>query len=168
VTTNIYNKAARRRQRNLQNPLNGKLKLKLKSRYDWRSVRPSWCRAHCATFDQILILSEICCLSLSLSVTVSSNCPSSLFVLFFFFILFFSPTLHVTCFMHIVQYMQGLVSPGSVQRSCCHFYRSSHYKSSLNTWTVVRLTATKFEPHLPYIADISISMILYDFSLLPA
>jgi hypothetical protein len=36
--------------------------LKLKSRYDWRSVSTSWCWAHCGTCDQRLIMSESCCL----------------------------------------------------------------------------------------------------------
>jgi hypothetical protein len=48
--------------------------------------------------------------------------------------------------------------------------------SSLDTWTVVRLTAAKFKPlifsvlgfTLSYIADICIFMILYDLCLLPA
>jgi hypothetical protein len=45
----------------------GKLKPKLKSRYNWRSVdqsvSTSWCRANCGTCEQILILSEICLVS---------------------------------------------------------------------------------------------------------
>jgi hypothetical protein len=60
------------------------LGLKLKSRYDWWSVSTSWCRAHCGTCDQTLILSEFCCfvsvrrllwreVGCLLSVTVSSN-----------------------------------------------------------------------------------------------
>jgi hypothetical protein len=71
-----------------------------------------------------------------------------------------------------VQYMQGLVSPGSVQQIIC----SLHYNSKLETWMVVHLTATKLKPlkfsmsrfALHYIADISITMILYDFLLFPA
>jgi hypothetical protein len=35
---------------------------KSKSRYDWRSVSTSCCQAHRGTWDQILILSESCCL----------------------------------------------------------------------------------------------------------
>jgi hypothetical protein len=57
-------------------------------------------------------------------------------------------------------------------RSC----QNLRYYSSLDTWTVVRLNAAKFKPLifsvsgfvLPYIADISIFMILYNFCLLPA
>jgi hypothetical protein len=66
--------------------------------------------------------------------------------------------------------------PVSVQ---AQYSRSCHnlgYNSSLDTWTVVRLTAAKFKPlmfsvsgfSLPNIADIRIFMILYNFCLLPA
>jgi hypothetical protein len=67
-----------------------------------------------------------------------------------------------------IQYMQDLVSPGSVQQIMLHPC-SLHCNSSLNTWTVVRLTATKLKPLkfstsefiLPYVVDIIISIILY-------
>jgi hypothetical protein len=48
--------------------------------------------------------------------------------------------------------------------------------TAVDTWTVICLTTAKFKPlmfsvlgfALPYIADISIFMILYNFCLLPA
>jgi hypothetical protein len=98
-------------------------KMKLKSRYDWQSVRQSWRWAHYGTCDQILILCEICCFvsvghplwrdvgSVSLSATVSSNCPC-VFVIF----LSFFPHFTWNTFYVYTTYMQGLVSPGSVQQ----------------------------------------------------
>jgi hypothetical protein len=97
-------------------------KMKLKSRYDWWSVSqyglvtsPLWdlwpdinfvwnllsclCRAPWLMRSPVNLL----------SVTVSGNCPSSSF----FFL--FPSVFHVTRFIHI-QYVQGLVSPGSVQQ----------------------------------------------------
>jgi hypothetical protein len=71
-------------------------------------------------------------------------------------------------------------SPLSVQAQYssteCNNICSSCYNGRLDTWTVVRLTAAKFKPlilsvlgfALPNIADICISMILYNFCLLPA
>jgi hypothetical protein len=81
-----------------------------------QSVSKSRCWTHLGTCDQILILSEFCCAVFVLSVTVSNNCPSPSF-LFFSFV--FSPILQLTHFMYI-QYMQGLVSPGSVQQIMAH------------------------------------------------
>jgi hypothetical protein len=71
--------------------------------------------------------------------------------------------------------MQGLVSPAQYSRAWS-IICSLHYNSILNTWTVVRLTATKFKAlqfsmsgfALRYIVNIIISMVLYDFWLLPA
>jgi hypothetical protein len=66
---------------------------------DGRSVSTFWCRAHCGNCDQILILSEICCL---VSVgrplwrevgPVSCRSPSAVIVHRQFFCLFF----HFTC-----------------------------------------------------------------------
>jgi hypothetical protein len=81
-------------------------------------VSTSWCQAHCGACDQILILSEFCCrVSVGrpltrgrvclLSITVSSNFPRSSFFFHFFFLFYTS---------QYIQYMQGLVSPGSVQQ----------------------------------------------------
>jgi hypothetical protein len=97
----------------------------LRSRYDWRSASMSWRPAHLGTCEQILILSEFCCLVCVgrplwrevgvclLTVTVRKKCPSSRFI--FCLLLSFS-SFH---FMYI-QYMQGLVSPGSIQQIMLH------------------------------------------------
>jgi hypothetical protein len=72
-------------------------------------------------------------------------------------------------------YTRPLSAQAQYNRSCpiiCNL----RYNSSLDTWTVVPLTATKFKPlifsvmgfAMSYIAAISIFMILYDFCLLPA
>jgi hypothetical protein len=65
--------------------------------------------------------------------------------------------------------------PLSTQVQYSRSRQSLRYSSSLDTWTVVRLTATKFKPvmfsvqgfDLAYIADIRIFKILYNFCLLP-
>jgi hypothetical protein len=64
------------------------------------------CGAPSLTRGQVCLLSD----------TVSNNCPLSSFI---FFCFFFLSILHVTRFMYI-QYMQGLVSPGSVQQIMPH------------------------------------------------
>jgi hypothetical protein len=79
---------------------------------------------------------------------------------------------HVLCLYNI--YTRPLSTQAQYRRSC-PIICSLHYNSSLNTWTVVSLTAAKFKPlifpvsgfALSYIADICIFMILYDFCLLP-
>jgi hypothetical protein len=94
-----------------------------------QSVSMSWRRAHLGTCDQTLILSEFCCVVYvgrplwrevgsvsyqSLSAIIDHRqdlCFSSIFPP--------PPILHVTHFMYI-QYMQGLVSPGSVQQIMFH------------------------------------------------
>jgi len=64
------------------------------------------------------------------------------------------------------------ISPGNVQQimpTLCTY-------GSLDTWTIVCLTATKFEPFIfsvlgfafAYVSNIHIIMILYDFCLIPA
>jgi hypothetical protein len=68
-------------------------------------------------------------------------------------------------------YTRPLSAQAQYSRSC----HNLHYNSSLETWTVVRLTAAKLKPlifsalsfALSYIADICILMILYDLYLLP-
>jgi hypothetical protein len=79
---------------------------------------------------------------------------------------------HVTCFM----YMRYILDLCQHRLSTADHANNLRYNSSLDTWTVVRLTADKFKPHmfsasgfaLPNIADIRIFMILYNFFLLPA
>jgi hypothetical protein len=99
--------------------------LELKSNYDWvsQSVSTSWCRAHCGTCDQILILSECCCLASVVRPlwreVGSVSCQSLSAVIVHCQDSFFPSILHVTHFMYI-QYMQGLVSPGSVQQIMLH------------------------------------------------
>jgi hypothetical protein len=72
-------------------------------------------------------------------------------------------------------YTRPLSAQAQYSRSCQNIC-SLRYNSSLDTWTVVGLTAAKFKPlmfsvlgfTLPYIEDICILMILYNFCLLPA
>jgi hypothetical protein len=72
-------------------------------------------------------------------------------------------------------YTRPLSAQGQCSRSC-HIICSLYYNSSLDTGMVICLTAAKFKPlvlsvlgfALSYVADISISMILYVFCLLPA
>jgi hypothetical protein len=132
----------------------------------------SWRRAHLGTCDQILIPSECCCFVFvgrplwwevgSVSCQSQSGIIVHCQVLFYFlssFVSFFHFTRH-TFYVYIVQYMKGLIFQAQYSRSCS-IICSLHYNSSLNTWTVVRLTATKYKPlkfsvspfALHYIAD---------------
>jgi hypothetical protein len=96
---------------------------------DGQSVSMSWRRAHLRTCDRILILSEFCCVvfvgrPLWREVgSVSCQSLSAIIVhrqvLLFFLLSSPVPILHVTHFMYI-QYMQGLVIPGSVQQIMLH------------------------------------------------
>jgi hypothetical protein len=80
--------------------------------------------------------------------------------------------LHCTCHMVYVYAIYTSTRPLSAQAQysrSCQGICSLHYNSSLDTWTVVRLTAARFKPlmfsvlgfALPYIAGICIFMILY-------
>jgi hypothetical protein len=94
-----------------------------------QSVSMSWRWAHLGTCYQILILSEFCCVvfvgrPLWREVgSVSCQSLSAIIVhrqvLFYFIFVCFFPILLVTHVMYI-QYMQGLVSPGSVQQIMLH------------------------------------------------
>jgi hypothetical protein len=113
-----------------------------------QSISTSWCTAYCGTCDEILILSESCCLvsvgrplwrgvECLLAVTVSSIFPLSNIISFFNFI----------CHKFYVQiiYTRPQSAQAQYSRSCPKIC-SLLYDSSLNTWTVLRLTATKFIP----------------------
>jgi hypothetical protein len=93
---------------------------------DGQSVSMSWRRSQFGTCNQILVLSEFCCLvSVGRPVwrevgSVSCQSLSAILVhLQVFFVFLFISILHATRFMYI-QYMQGLVSPGSVQQLMLH------------------------------------------------
>jgi hypothetical protein len=148
----------------------------LRSRYDWRSVS-QYVLASSSSWDlrpdinSVLIFRCCLCWAPSLTrgrvclllVTVSNNCPSSSFLLLSF-------SLHFTRHTFYVYTIYAKPAQAQYSRSCS-IICSLHYKSSLNTWTVLRLTTTKPKPlkfsmsrfALPYIAGISITMILYDF-----
>jgi hypothetical protein len=102
-----------------------------------QSVSTSWCRAHCGTWNQTLILSEICCL-VSVGRPLwrevgSISCQSLSVVRVFvhcqvFCFSFFNFTCY-TFFMYI-QYIQGLC-----QSRSCPIICSLRYNSSIHTWT---------------------------------
>jgi hypothetical protein len=89
-----------------------------------------------------------------LSVTVSSICPRSSF--FIFSIILF---LIFTCHMFYVYtiYTRPLSAQAQYSRSC-PILCSLRYNSSLNTWTVVSLTATKFQ-HLILLTELKLKLI---------
>jgi hypothetical protein len=78
--------------------------------------------------------------------------------------------------VNIILYLKNIhsrpVSPGIVQQIMPNLF----IYDTLDTWSIVRLTATKFEPFkfsvlgfvFAYISNIQIFMILYDFCLFPA
>jgi len=74
--------------------------------------------------------------------------------------------------MYICFYLHARpVSLGTVR----HIMPNSFSYGSLDTWTIVRLTATNFEPFtysvlgfaFAYVSNIHIIMVLYDICLLP-
>jgi hypothetical protein len=152
-----------------------------KSCYDWRLVSqyvlvssPLWNLLSDTTFClKVAVLSLWGALSGERSsLSPVSHCRQYLvhcqnFILFTFYMS------HV--FYVYAIYTRPLSAQAQYSRSCQNIC-SLRYNSSLETWTVVHLTAAKFKPlmfyvlgfALPYIADICIFMILYDFCLLPA
>jgi hypothetical protein len=87
-----------------------------------QSVSTSRCWTHCGTCDQILILSEFCCLvsvGHPLWREVGSVSCHSLSAVIVHRAVSPPPILHVKRFMYI-KYMQDLVSPGSVQQIMLH------------------------------------------------
>jgi hypothetical protein len=129
----------------------------------------------------ILILSENCCLvSVKCALSreagfVPCQSPSAVFVhcqvLFFIFLFPF----YVSRMFYVYTIYTRPLSPQAQYSKSCPIICSLLYNSSLQIWIVIRLTATKFKPlklsmsrfALPYILDISIYIILYDFRLLP-
>jgi hypothetical protein len=75
--------------------------------------------------------------------------------------------------MQYVQYIQTSFSPGFAQQIMPYLLGTT---AVLDTWTVVHMTASKFEPlifsvwglALSNVANILIFMVLDDFCLLPA
>jgi hypothetical protein len=73
-----------------------------------------------------------------------------------------------------IEYMQGLFQPRIGTAYYALVTSSLHYNDSLDTWTVVHMTASKFKPlifpvsgfDLSNVANIFIFMILDDFCLL--
>jgi hypothetical protein len=94
---------------------------------------PVWQLPSCTCGAPFLTRSRVCLLSVIVRSTKSIVKIS-----------FYSHFTCYTCFMYI-QYIEGFSQPGSYSRSCS-IICSLRYNGSLNTWTVVRLTATKFEP----------------------
>jgi hypothetical protein len=141
----------------------------------------SWCWVHCETCNQTLILPESCCLvfvwlPLWQEVgSVSCQSLSAVFVHCQVFLIVFSSEFYTHVLYIYIIYTRPLSAQAQYSRSCL-ISCSLRYNSSLNNWTVIHLTVTKFKPlkfhvavfALPYFADITISMILYDFCLLPA
>jgi hypothetical protein len=75
-----------------------------------------------------------------------------------------------------MQYIQGLFQSRLGTADYALVTSSLHYNDSLDTWTVIHMTASKFKPlifsvsgsPLSYVANIFIFMILDDVCLLPA
>jgi hypothetical protein len=133
---------------------------------DGQSVSMSWCQVHSETCDQILfsVWNLLCCLCGAPSLTRGRVCLLSVTV-----------TLYMSRVYVYAIYTRPMAAQTQNSRSC-HNICSLGYNGSLDTWSVVRLTAAKFKPlifsvlgfTLLYIADIRIFMILYDFCLLSA
>jgi hypothetical protein len=73
-----------------------------------------------------------------------------------------------------IQYIQGLFQSRLSTADYALVTSSLHYHNSLDTWTVVHMTATKFKPPIFSVSGFALSsvanifMILDDFCLLPA
>jgi hypothetical protein len=116
----------------------------LRSRCYWRSVsqyvlasNPPW------DLRPILILSEFCCI-VSVGRPLwreSNNCPSSGFFLLLSFSFFPFYMSNILCIHNICK---AKSAHPQYSRSCS-IICSLRYNGSLNTWTVVRLTPTKFK-----------------------
>jgi hypothetical protein len=119
----------------------------------------SWCRAQPGTFDQrffslkVTVLSflgrplwrevgSVMCQSLSLKSTTVSN-----------YLQLFTPEFEIykvlntfTKTIKYVQYVQASFSPGFVQQIMPYLLVTYSTTAVLDTWTVVHMTAAKFEP----------------------
>jgi hypothetical protein len=139
---------------------------------DGRSVSMSWCPAHSGTCDQIFFPNLLSCLCGAPSLTrgrVSLLSVQSIVV---------SQYLHSPCWTQFsdVQYIQGLVQSRLCTAEYALVTSSLLYYGSLDSWTVVHMTAATFKPlifsmsglALANVANIFISMVLDDFCLLPA
>jgi hypothetical protein len=155
---------------------NMELFLKLKSRYDWRSVS-QYVLVSSPLWDLRPDINSVWNLLSCLSDKRSGQSLSAVIVHCQIFLSFpFPPTpfymSHVLCIYNICKAQSTQAQYSRSFSIIC----SLHYNNSLSTWKVIRLTAPKYK-HLKfsvsgfallYIADISITMILYDFCLLPA
>jgi hypothetical protein len=111
-----------------------------------QSVSMSWCQVHSGTCDQILfsVWKLLCCLCGAPSLTRGrglspvSHCHQYLVHCQRFNTIYI---VHVTCFKYAI-YTRPLSAQAQYSRSC----QNLSYNSSLDTWTVVRLTASKFKP----------------------
>jgi hypothetical protein len=118
-------------------------------------VSQSWCRAHCGTFDQILILSEFCCL-VSVGRPLwrevgSLSCQSLSAVIVhqvLFLSFFFPPILHFTCFMYI-QYIFYLRQSQRLNIGPCITSAKMHRKHCFQQFFIVGCVSMALGTFLP-------------------